>query len=591
VRRHRRSVRRGIEEQIGSALSAQGLEKEDFVLSGNLESMSLADLLETIQLGRKNAHVRLESGSEVGELWFADGDVIDARTGNLVGSPAVYRLLELTEGKLQAEFCSTERERTILASTETLLIEYARRADERKMLRDQIGDLQRVYVACVGAALAASLEPRRRELLQSFDGNRTVENVLSSSDRPELETLTVIADLLAQKQLIPLAALPRSSEKPAPVVNRAAQPGYASLFPSNAGPATLPSSSLPDVPAAPPPSQALSSRGGASLTVPPIAPSVALLQSMPALARRTAPFVLGAGALVLAFAVGLWSARSPAPQPAEPRTAARSAESLMTEALCGPGMQLFTPGSGERPFCLAQRGVSTAEYQACVDGKHCEPTQSDSVPAPGETDDGKARCNAGQPGRDQLPINCVTQRQAEQYCEWRGQRLPLPAEWELAWQATRSTPERANMSFDARGLDSPLGELSEWTKERSAPAKGGAPAAEPARPAAPPSPPAGEAQPTQAQPSEAEPTAATQPGEAPAAAEPGTAAATGEASTPEPAAAAAPTEPTPPAFAVLRAPPPSVAQADARPKRLYTSATAQGRGIGFRCAVTLETTR
>ncbi|MEY4548718.1 MAG: hypothetical protein RL685_4913, partial [Pseudomonadota bacterium] len=69
MRKHRRSVRRSIEEQMGSALSAQGLEKEDFVLSGNLENMSLSDLLETVQLGRKNAHVRVESGTEVGDVW------------------------------------------------------------------------------------------------------------------------------------------------------------------------------------------------------------------------------------------------------------------------------------------------------------------------------------------------------------------------------------------------------------------------------------------------------------------------------------------------------------------------------------------
>ncbi len=589
VRRHRRAVRRAIEEQIGSALSAQGLDKEDFVLSGNLESMSLSDLLETIQLGRKNAHVRLESGSEVGELWFADGDVIDARTGNLVGTPAVYHLLELKEGKLQAEFCSTERERTILASTETLLIESARRADERKRLRDQLGDLQRVFVASVGAGQAASLEPRRRELLQAFDGTRTVQSVLASSEWPEFETLTVISELLAQKQLVPVTT-PRVSEQPAPAVSRVAQTGYASLFPSNAGPATLPSASQPEAASAPPssqavssqaaPSQALSARGGASITLPPIVPSVALLQSMPAFARRSAPFVLGAGALVLAFAVGLWSARSPAPARApQLEPAARGTEATLTEALCGPGMELFTPGGSgaERPFCLAQRSVTTAEYQECVDGKHCEPTLADAVPGPGETEAAKARCNAGQPGREQLPINCVTQRQAEQYCEWRGQRLPLPGEWELAWQASRSTPG-AKVSFTAAGLDSPLGELSEWTRERGS---GAAPHGEAALGEAAPS---GEAAPAAA-PSEA--TAEGQPSAAEAAPPVDNAADsppdTVEAIVHEPAAA----QP----FAVLRAPAPAAAAPDARPKRLYTSASAQGRGIGFRCAVSLEPTR
>ena len=55
IRIHRRAVRRAIDEQISSTLSAQGLEREDFTLSGNLETMSLSDLLETVQLGKRDA--------------------------------------------------------------------------------------------------------------------------------------------------------------------------------------------------------------------------------------------------------------------------------------------------------------------------------------------------------------------------------------------------------------------------------------------------------------------------------------------------------------------------------------------------------
>ncbi|HVZ36459.1 MAG TPA: DUF4388 domain-containing protein, partial [Polyangiaceae bacterium] len=146
MRKHRRAARRAVEDRIAETLAAHGLEKDDFVLSGNLENMSLSDLLEGIQLGRKNAHVRLEFADQIGHLWCSDGEIIHAEVGQLVGGAAVYRLLSLEQGRFQVEFGSFTRDRTVLASTEALLLDYARRDDECRALRQQLGDLSRVYV-------------------------------------------------------------------------------------------------------------------------------------------------------------------------------------------------------------------------------------------------------------------------------------------------------------------------------------------------------------------------------------------------------------------------------------------------------------
>jgi hypothetical protein len=66
-----------------------------------------------------------------------------------------------------------------------------------------------------------------------------------------------------------------------------------------------------------------------------------------------------------------------------------------------------------------------------------------------------AHCNAGLPGRERYALNCVTFQQARRYCEWRGGRLPLRGEWELA-----ASPEQAN-----RGVADLIGGLSEWAVE------------------------------------------------------------------------------------------------------------------------------
>jgi hypothetical protein len=498
IRLHRRAARRAIDEQIAAVLAERGLEKEDFVLSGNLESMALSDLLEAVQFGRKNAHIRIEQDGEHSHLWCADGEVIDAQSGILTGTHAVYRLLSLRKGRLQAEFSSVQRERTVVAPTEALLLEFARRVDEAKSLRQQIGDLTSVCLPNA-AVSGPELPPEHADVLGAFDGHRNIAEVVEGSERPELETLTSIAHLLAERRLIAISAL-------APV------------------PASLPPSSASElVSAAPPSAEPLS-----EFSVPGIAPPSAARRPLPQLALRYGPFAAGALALPIAFAAGFWSVRSFSPETQRAVVSSGPWVANLAPALCGPGMAFLpggaapggaAPGAAEvvlRPFCLAQRPVSTQEYQACVSSQRCDRAETDgsSTGAAGQEPQA-SRCNAEQPGRQQYPINCVTVRQAEQYCEWRGQRLPLASEWEFAWRSTRAG--RSEVPGRSPGVASSFGEISEWTK-------GGAPRLHPSA---------------------------------------------------DPSADA-------PLYAVLEG-----SGAGARPSRLFMSASARSKSLGFRCALSL----
>jgi formylglycine-generating enzyme required for sulfatase activity len=519
IRVHRRAVRRAIDEQISSTLSAQGLQREDFTLSGNLETMALSDLLETVQLGRKDAYIRIEHDGDFAHLWCIDGDVIDARMGLAVGSPAVYELLRLNEGRLQVDFSPVAHERTILATTQELLLEYARRSDELERVRGQLGDLARVLWQNTGENTVSGLAPRELAALRAFDGRRSIADVVTTLRRPELETLTAIYRLLQSGALLTTAPQPEpdAAEPSGPAVQRAAQPGYASRAPaSREGPPSR--VSLP-----------ASSRA----SVPPIAPSVVTRRSVPAQARRYAPLAFGAAGMLAAFAVGLWLAR-PAPAPAlQPAPATHPSLEALETALCGSGMKLFTSATPTRPgtaaarapiapFCLARGSVTADEYRACVTSQSCEPAQTETqAEEPGGRE--AARCTFGAQGRGTYPINCITQRQAEQYCEWRGQRLPMPDEWEVAWQSAHPAP--GSTPAAAGSGPSWIGDLSEWTKDRAdRPQRANAPGQEPQL------------------------------------------------------------------YAVMRVdnasnPGPN----PAAPSRLYVAASAHARGIGFRCALSLQT--
>jgi formylglycine-generating enzyme required for sulfatase activity len=512
IRVHRRAARRAIDEQIAAALAAQGLEKDDFVLSGNLESMALSDLLEAIQFGRKNAHIRIEHGGEHSHLWCSDGDVIDAQAGSLSGTRAVYRLLSLRKGRLQADFSSVQRERTVVTPTDALLLDFARRLDECKLLREQIGDQSRICLPNASTVAGPALEAEHAEVLRAFNGTRSIAEVLEAIDRPEFETLASLARLLAERRLVAISAL---------------EPAEVSL------PISTSISSTIEQLAAAPPSVRLS-----EISVPPIAPSVTgtftawstLERPTLRLARRYAPYAAAVLALPLAFALGFASVRPFEPKGEPAPGASPSWTATLAPALCGPGMA-FLPGGAAppdsalgasetiRPFCLAQRAVSTEEYQSCVASQRCEPPETASPGAANVDPDPRApRCNAEQSDRQHHAINCVTHQQAEQYCEWRGQRLPLAVEWEFAWQASHAASSGGPSELARRGPGSSFGEVSEWTKS------GGArlpPSAEPL------------------------------------------------------------------SYVVLAPASEGPATGGARPSRLFMSASARGKNLGFRCALSL----
>jgi CheY-like chemotaxis protein len=99
-------------------------------IRGSLSHMSVLDLVQSLQLGRKSCALRLSSGPESAELFVEEGEIIDATCGGLRGDDVVYRTLTWPSGEFEIDFEGRSSQHTTTRSTEALLMEGLRLLDE-----------------------------------------------------------------------------------------------------------------------------------------------------------------------------------------------------------------------------------------------------------------------------------------------------------------------------------------------------------------------------------------------------------------------------------------------------------------------------
>jgi transposase-like protein len=509
VRAYTRAARRAIDDQVAAALAAHGLEVDErpaTEFSGNLGSVGLPELIQTIQFGRKDAHIRIEHDGEQSWLWCMEGDVVDAASAQLTGSAAVYRILSIERGQLHADFAPVQRPRTIHASTQALMLEAAKRADECAEIRSRLGDTLNVYVPSASAPSELLIEHDQAAVLRAFDGERSIDDVVHQSELPDLETLGLIERLLEQEWLVlePFQAvqaihrMPQRAAATSSIVDASFRPLAASLASrlswheprhrlwasAFAGVAVVAGafaigfysaqSDVAPIAAAPPVAtcgaqlaplagglcidRAEVSAGDYQVCVRSGACEPVQREFEPAAASPTggasaAGEAPGTAAGVEGAAPG-GAAPAPAPAPVVPTAGASGSTVPASVTAASPA-----PAPAPEPRGVASTGADPAAglpsppASAPPAGAAPPPPPSGEVAA--TRSELSARCNAGLPGRERYSLNCVTFQQARRYCEWRGGRLPLRGEWELA-----ASPEQAN-----RGVADLIGGLSEWAVE------------------------------------------------------------------------------------------------------------------------------
>jgi CheY-like chemotaxis protein len=101
---------------------------------GTLHNVSSGMFLQLIEMEQKTCTIRLEDkvAGKTGALFFMEGELFDARVGNLQGEPAAQEIFAWEQVSLSIQNDCPVRENRIEKDLHPLILEAARRKDEKK---------------------------------------------------------------------------------------------------------------------------------------------------------------------------------------------------------------------------------------------------------------------------------------------------------------------------------------------------------------------------------------------------------------------------------------------------------------------------
>lgn len=106
------------------------LKEERKGFEGQLSDLLLTDVIQMKCLGKSSSSLAIKSGARDGKIFFKDGKIVHAETGDSTGEDAFYQILSWPEGTFSSARADTPPKTTIEKDWQFLVMEGLRIADE-----------------------------------------------------------------------------------------------------------------------------------------------------------------------------------------------------------------------------------------------------------------------------------------------------------------------------------------------------------------------------------------------------------------------------------------------------------------------------
>jgi hypothetical protein len=166
------------------------------VLRGNLEQLSLLDILKMLSSGNRTGRLDIHQGAKRGEIYLLHGNLVHAVTGTQIGEAGVYTLMGWLEGDFSFTPDVEPPEESINLTTEQMLLEASRKAEQWEDIKEVISSTEAVFnISPSGSTDTVSLKPIEWQVLAQINGQRSVIDIAEILELHEFEVARIIYSL------------------------------------------------------------------------------------------------------------------------------------------------------------------------------------------------------------------------------------------------------------------------------------------------------------------------------------------------------------------------------------------------------------
>ncbi len=171
--------------------------------SGSLQDFNLTGLITIFGREKRNGVLRIRTNGSTGKIYFADGDIIHAISGNLRGDDAVFYMLTWDTGWFSMRPLPLKASESRIQLSNFGLILYGEQISRQfNDLVNDLGDIKRqLRVINQGDILQANSKTEFEEFIRHLNEFRKLHEIIEFSPYPMIETLTILKKLLKSKNL------------------------------------------------------------------------------------------------------------------------------------------------------------------------------------------------------------------------------------------------------------------------------------------------------------------------------------------------------------------------------------------------------
>ncbi len=172
-------------------------------LSGAIRQFSVPDVVQFLCGQGKTGNLALVFPESSGSIYFEGGAVVHAELGSREGEDAFFELMSRTEGTFQFIPEARSGKKSVKQHTTILLLEGARRSDERELLEELIPDTGLIPEFVLPeegqTGKQVTLNTSEWMVLAKINGERSVQQIARDSGLSEYHTCRLLYPLVANR--------------------------------------------------------------------------------------------------------------------------------------------------------------------------------------------------------------------------------------------------------------------------------------------------------------------------------------------------------------------------------------------------------